>query len=173
MNKYFINLTNGIEYLKDHSNLDYSFIRIQSTHCEQKLWNRVIEELDYNFLMSLALGYNCIVIDYGSRTKSKSGSRAQWQGIAFIKYILYKRWFKKDVDIYLGPLKLSDHFSEVYKTKITKANKKKLDYFKKFLFTDELKIECMGGFTDKDGKNDFYKEVLKERTYNDRVCDIS
>ena len=167
MDKYFINLTNGIEYLKDHPGLDYSFIRIQSTYCEQKHWNKLIDELDYNFLMSLALGYNCIIVDYGSRSKSKKLSRAQWQGLALVKFILSKRWFGKDIDIYFQNRKLSDYFSEVYKTKITKANKKKLDYFKKFLFTDELKIECMGGFTDKDGKNDFYREVLEERIHND------
>ena len=54
--KYFINLTNGIEALPTVDG-DVSFIRIQSTACEQKRWDFLIQDLDNNFYTWLALGY--------------------------------------------------------------------------------------------------------------------
>ena len=69
----YINLTNGIEAIPRLSG-NYKFIRIQSTICEQKLWDKLIQELDYDFLMNLALGNECIVYDFWSKkTYSKSG----------------------------------------------------------------------------------------------------
>jgi hypothetical protein len=35
----------------------------------------IIENLDYNLLMSLALGYVCVVYDYGSRGNAMSDER--------------------------------------------------------------------------------------------------
>lgn len=158
--KYFINLTNGIEYLKEHPNLDFDFLRIQSTHCEQKEWDKMLEQLDSNFLMYLALGYKCIVIDYASRSPNRP-SRAQWQGLTLIKYVLCRRWFDKEVEIYFDRRKLSDYFKQVYCT-LSKSNLKKIDYFKKFLMTNEIDLEIISNPTDKDGKIDFYKEILSE-----------
>lgn len=58
----YINLTNGVEAIPmlEFWNEDYRFIRIQSTICEQKNWDRLIQDLDYDFLMNLALGHKCI-----------------------------------------------------------------------------------------------------------------
>jgi hypothetical protein len=44
-----------------------SFVRIQSTACEQQKWEALIRDVDANLLISLALGKSCIVYDYGSR----------------------------------------------------------------------------------------------------------
>lgn len=45
----YINLTNGVEAIPmlKFWNEDYRFIRIQSTICEQKNWDRLIQDLDY------------------------------------------------------------------------------------------------------------------------------
>lgn len=48
--KRYVNLTNGIEAISQLNLSDYSFIRIQSTICEQKLWDRLIQDLDYDSL---------------------------------------------------------------------------------------------------------------------------
>ena len=72
----YINLTNGVEAISTLQG-DYRFIRIQSTVCEQKLWDRLIQDLDYDFLMNLALGHKCIVYDFGAR---KPIPRAVYQG---------------------------------------------------------------------------------------------
>ena len=88
----YINLTNGVEAIPKLQG-DYRFIRIQSTVCEQKLWDRLIQDLDYDFLMNLALGHKCIVYDFGAR---KPIPRAVYQGLEFIKYVLHRRWLNKE-----------------------------------------------------------------------------
>lgn len=64
----YINLTNGIEVIPmlDYLNEDYRFIRIQSSILERKQWDKFIQDLDYDFLMNLALGNFCYVYDYGA-----------------------------------------------------------------------------------------------------------
>lgn len=82
--KRYVNLTNGIEAISQLNLSDYSFIRIQSTICEQKLWDRLIQDLDYDFLMNVALGNKCVVYDYGA---NKPIPRAIYQGLEFINRV--------------------------------------------------------------------------------------
>lgn len=86
--KHFINLTNGIQAIEDYKLSDYSFIRIQSTACEQKRFEEIVVTLSDDFLMSCAMGRNCIVYDYGA---NKTIPRAIWQGLEWVKFVLYKR----------------------------------------------------------------------------------
>ena len=68
-----MNLKNGIEAvpaLRDHLGLEFDFVRIQSTMCEAGDMEKVVGELDANFLIAAALGYSCVVYDYGSRDKN-------------------------------------------------------------------------------------------------------
>ncbi|EFJ44106.1 hypothetical protein VOLCADRAFT_95748 [Volvox carteri f. nagariensis] len=57
--RHFVNLTNGIEALPmlHELQLPYSFVRIQSTACEQQNLEALISELDPNLLINLALGH--------------------------------------------------------------------------------------------------------------------
>ena len=87
MIKNYINLTNGVEAIQEYSLQDYAFIRIQSTICEQHLWDRLFLDLDYDFLMNVALGNECRIYDYGT---NKPIPRALYQGVALIKYVLQK-----------------------------------------------------------------------------------
>lgn len=48
----YLNLTNGLEYLDEIQN--YKLVRIQSSLCERKCWDKLIQDLDYNFLFDLA-----------------------------------------------------------------------------------------------------------------------
>lgn len=174
----YLNLTNGIEYLKDWElhecdrKLLYPFtplgivrfVRIQSTQCEQKNWDMVIQDLDNDFLLNLALGRHIEVIDY-SNHKNKA-SRAIAQGIQFIKYVLERRWFDREIIPVVWNYKCDEYFSEIYK-RLDKRTFKKIDYFKKFLLSDSVHLVGRSYTTDKDGKYDFYKEVLKEQV---RIC---
>lgn len=81
----YINLTNGIEVLPVLTD-EFKFIRIQSTACEQKLWDRIIQDLDYDFLLNAAIGNECVIYDYGAK---KPIPRAIYQGVEFIKYVLH------------------------------------------------------------------------------------
>ena len=75
---HFINLSNGIKAITDYNLSDYRFIRLQSTTCEQKRWEEILLTISDDFLISLALGYHCIVYDYGA---NKNVPRDVWQGL--------------------------------------------------------------------------------------------
>lgn len=160
---HYINLTNGIEAIPK-LNGEYKFIRIQSTWCEQKLFNRIIQDLDYDFLMNLALGHRCIVYDFGA---NKPVPRAVYQGLEFVKYTLNRRWLNKEYITDVGKhrnnekgFNCNDYFSVCYQ-KLEERTKKKLDYFLPFINTDELKLECVTASTEHDGDKEYYKEILK------------
>ena len=91
----YLNPTNGIESIPmlRFWNEDYRFIRKQSTICEQKNWDRLIQDLDYDFLMNIAISNKCYIYDYGAR---KPIPRAVYQGVEFIKYVLHKRWLNEE-----------------------------------------------------------------------------
>ena len=157
----YVNLTNGIEALPMLPN-GYRFIRIQSTICEQKLWDRLIQDLDYDFLMNAALGNECIVYDYGAR---KPIPRAAYQGIEFVKYTLYKRWLNKE---YLTDCNRSkgehirkdcnSYFESCYKD-LDNRTKKKLDYFKPYT-KGKINITTVTNMTKHDNDEEFYKMLL-------------
>ena len=103
--KYFVNLTNGIEAIpallteKGVAVDQISFIRIQSSHCEAADHTAILQNLDYNFLMNLALGNICVLYDFGSRGTGMPDDdvrdgvpRAIWWGTEFIKHALEYTW---------------------------------------------------------------------------------
>lgn len=65
--------------------VDYSFIRLQSSHCECGRPELLIDELDTSMVLAMALGYDCYVYDFGSRNKTDGTPRALWYGLEFIK----------------------------------------------------------------------------------------
>ena len=166
MNINYINLTNGIEALsKFESGETVRFIRIQSTVCEQKMWDRLIQELDYDFLMNVAIGNNCLVYDYGA---NKPIPRAMYQGIEFIKYSLYRRWFNKCYDTNIRRSKTKNgqscnkYFDECY-NKMEDRTKKKLDYFKPYLNKKrEINITTITDKTIHDGDKKYYASILED-----------
>lgn len=153
--KFYLNLTNGIEYIPNVNS--FNFIRIQSTACEQKRWDFILQELDYNFLMDLALGEEVIVVDYGA---NKEVPRACYQGLEWVKFALNKCWFGKEEKAVVRGYDSTNYFRECY-AKLDKRTLKKLEYFKKFLMTNKLHLECQTSSTDKDGSYEYYKEILK------------
>lgn len=160
----YINLTNGIEAIP-MLDRGYKFIRIQSTICEQKNWDRLIQELDYDFLMNLALGNECIIYDFGAR---KPVSRAVYQGAEFIKYVLYRRWLNKEYISNVNRSKntcrknnCNDYFEKCYQN-LKDRTKKKLDYFLSYINTNEIRLICVTDCTKHDGDKEFYKNVLQK-----------
>ena len=149
---YYLNLTNGIEALENYYFSELNFIRIQSTKLEQGLYEDVTMELDYDFLMHLALGYEIVVYDFSK----KKTSRAMWQGIEWIKYLLNKVWFDREITC---PKGMHIHFEEQYQ-KLSKKARKKIKYFCKFLKTDHLDIKAVCEKTMMDGNYCHYSSVL-------------
>jgi len=151
----YINLTNGIEFLRVPEG-GYRFIRIQSTACEQKRWDFIIQDLDSDFLMNLALGNYCIVCDCGKRDRT----RAQWQGLEFIKYMLHRVWFGTDYKpIMRNGHNATEYFRQEYEN-LSDRTLKKVEYFKKFLATDRVCLSAASMKTTHDGQYDWYCSML-------------
>lgn len=156
MIKHYLNLSNGIQAIKDYNLKEYSFIRIQSTHCENKKWDLILRELDYDFLMSLAIGYNIRVYDYSAH---KTVSRALYQGFEWIRYVLHRIWFNESIDVFVRNHNCRDYFGECFKS-ISKQSKKKIKYFKKFLNTRCIDFTTICTKTKNDGKYKKFYEML-------------
>lgn len=154
----YLNLTNGLEY-KDKVN-DYKFVRIQSTLCEAKCWDKLIRDLDYNFLLDLAQGNTIYIYDASSK---KNETRALYQGIEFVRYVLIRRWFNAksaDIPAVVNGHNVNEYFEIEYK-KLSKEAKRKLDYVKKFVNTKGIYIKRICKKSLHDGDYQYYKELLR------------
>lgn len=163
--KIYLNLTNGIEALNIYPSLprfQYGFIRIQSTACEQKRWNNILLDLDYDFLFNLAIGTTCFIYDFGAR---KTTPRAVYQGVEFVKYVLNRYWYNLNEKVYVKrgktPINVTDYFDEEYK-KLDKHVFKKLDYFKPYLFDNKVNIIAVTNKTTHDGEKSYYSDIIKK-----------
>jgi hypothetical protein len=158
MDKYFINLTNGIEAIREY-NLeisDISFIRIQSSHFEAHKFDDVLLELDHNLLMHLALGYNCIIYDYGARSETAKALRI---GLEWIKFVLSRRWLGVE---YIPVIKykiVTNYFEEQYKI-ISNRSRRKIDYYKKYMNCSEINITGIQRSTIMDNKPEYYRDII-------------
>ena len=169
--KYYLNLTNGIEALHREKYLThcrYGFIRIQSTACEQKLWSRILLDLDYDFLLNAAIGTTCVVIDYSPKKKIP---RAIYQGLEFIKYVLNRRWHNIDDKVIITKgsgksIDVTNYFRQEY-GKLDNSVFKKIDYFKVFVTGDCVKIVAHSAQTSNDGNKNYYSSILKQTVHID------
>lgn len=153
----YLNLTNGLEYLNEVG--EYKVIRIQSTLCEAKCWDKLVNDLDYNFLLDLAQGNTVEIYDTSSK---KNMSRALYQGVEFIRYVLLRRWFDSkpyEILAIVNGHNVTEYFETEYK-KLSKDTKKKLDYIKKFVTGHGIYIKriCKKSFYD--GKYEYFRELL-------------
>jgi hypothetical protein len=159
--KFYINLSNGIQFLPKVTDENIGFIRIQSTLLEQKRWEQVLIDLDYDFLLSLAIGRECVVVDYSAR---KLIPRSIYQGIEFIKYILYREWFNTEYQAKVKGFNTTKYFNQVHKTLHRTKPMKKIQYFKKFLLTDKLNISTIYGKSNYDSDYDNLRCILAAYT---------
>lgn len=163
--KIFINLTNGIEALENYDflNENISFIRILSTHCERSNFERILENLDSNFLLHLALGYECIVYDYAANCEV---SKAINVGLEWIRYVTNLRWLdNKNYRPIIKNVDVGEHFWKHYKD-LKRPTKNKIDYFKKYLNTDKVILYGVSTQSKYDNKYDKFKEILIDKYYN-------
>lgn len=156
--KHYLNLTNGIEFLEDSENINFNFVRIQSCACERHLWDKIILDLDYHFLLDIALGYKVIVYDTSAK---KEESRAMFQGLKFIEYVLNRVWFNKKIDIEVKGMNCKKYFEEGYR-ELSNISLKKIKYLRKFLDTDKICLLSVCKNTKHDGDYKYYKQVLLE-----------
>lgn len=151
--KTFLNLTNGLLY---DGHFD-GFIRIQSCHCERKCWGKVIDNIDSNFLMWLALGHEIQVVDYSA---NKQVPRALYQGLEFVWFACCKAW-EIPVTANVRGMNCTDYFEAEWKKLDFKNHKRKLRYYRKFL-NNPKKPTIISGQTDKDGDYEYFTELVKK-----------
>jgi len=155
--KHYINLTNGIEFIPSLQGVEYRFIRIQSTACEQKRWDNIIQDLDVDFMFNLAIGETCIVYDMGD---NKPISRAVYQGLSWINYALSKNWLGLELSSIVRGNDATAYFKQVYRT-IEPKTRARMEYFRKFVNTDLLHIEYKSASTVNDNNLKFYQDIVK------------
>lgn len=164
---HYINLTNGIEDVPELEK--YRFIRIQSTHLEQNHFEEVLMDLDNDLLMNLALGNKCIIHDKASRRGKLS--RAVWYGIPWIRYVLERVWFGKTPEnVFIKSCNNVKYFDKLYRS-LSMPTKRKLKYYKKFLFCDHVELDYICDRTVHDGDHAYYRQILEETLVNVRKTD--
>jgi hypothetical protein len=156
--KHFLNLTNGIEALEKYNFPadEVNFIRIQSSYVESHLYNDMLLEIDQNFLMFAALGYECNVYDFSARTDDP---KAMYMGMAWIKYVLERRWLGLQPNIIVKDKDITNYMDELY-CKIPKRIRARIDYFKKYLNTEAIRINIKTSATSNDNNMEYYTETL-------------
>jgi hypothetical protein len=160
---HYINLTNGIQAINDFKLVDYRFIRIQSTTCEQKRFAELIMTISDDFLLNAVLGNKLIVYDYGA---GKEIPRAIWQGLEWIKFCLFRRWLNEVyVPEYPRSQRCLNYFHEQYAI-LGNRERTRLDYFKKFYMNKGINITSIQSSTQKDGDYLYYKTSIS--THNIR-----
>mmetsp|Transcript_5119 Transcript_5119/g.5253 ORF Transcript_5119/g.5253 Transcript_5119/m.5253 type:complete len:325 (-) Transcript_5119:61-1035(-) len=178
--RYFINLTNGIEavsmLLKQGVPMEHiNYFRLQSTHCEMRNYEGILENLDYNLLMHLALGYVCVVYDYGSRGNSMGDDeregipRAFWWGTEWIRYVLDNLWHLEDEgkEVYMVRGYNSKKIFENQMKLLPKSLKRRIKYFRTYLKTNKIHLYPVYSKTDKDGEREYYAALLLEQAHKE------
>ena len=155
----FLNLTNGIQALEDYGpNVlrPYSFLRLQSTWCEQKRWADVLAALPDDFLVRAALGEEILVYDYGAHADVP---RAVWQGLEWVKYALCRRWYEREYipEGRAGPMRR--YFAVQYE-ELDIRILTRLAYFGKFS-TGVLDIRARTGRSRYDGQYEALASILR------------
>lgn len=151
----YINLTNGIEALPAVKNP--RFLRIQSSHCEAKQWESILNSASDDFLLNLAIGNDCFIYDYSNKDKIP---KSFYLGINWIQYCLFKTWLP--FIEYTPKIKghnVTEYFNKQYK-KLSRKTLKRIKYFKKFLNIDDIKIYFGYKQTTHDGDYNYYRRTL-------------
>lgn len=158
--RHFINLTNGIQAIEDYGLTDVRFVRIQSTACEQKRWEDILMQLSDDFMISAALGYQCVVYDYGA---NKDVPRAIWQGLEWVKYVLWRHWYGRPYRPIGRAITMEPYFDEQYR-RLSPRAKARLAYFKRYVCQEKwlLRISSVTRPTTWDGDKAYYVEALQK-----------
>lgn len=120
------------------------------------------QELDYNFLFDLAQGKLVKIYD---TSRNKKESRALYQGVEFIRYVLLRRWFNiesTEIQAVVKEHTVTQYFETEYK-KLSKNTKKKLDYVKKFVNSNGIHITRICKKSLYDGQYEYFKRIIEKK----------
>ena len=176
--RHFINLTNGVEAIPrllacGVKESEINYVRIQSTHCESRNYNGILENLDSTFLMNLARGNICLLYDYGSRGTGKligendekfGIPRSYWLGVEWIRHALANIWNLSEScgeKRYVRGYNSANHFNEQVQL-IPKTLRRRLKYYRSFLVTENLHLYPIYKRTLHDSNKQFHIDMMTE-----------
>lgn len=149
--KKFLNLTNGLLTDEDYD----GFVRIQSNHAEKKdNWNCIIDNMDSNYLMYLALGYETKIVDYSIKDRN---TRALDIGMEYVWYVCCSFW---DLPIDSPSHKIQAFQEEL--CKLTTSQRRKIKYFRTFV-NNPIKPILFSGRATHDDDKEYFGELAKEK----------
>lgn len=133
----FVNLTRGLLCGCDIQHPH--FLRIQSTHCEQKLWGRVLHDAGPDLLMHFAWGEPVTVHDLSEKPRV---TRALWQGLPWIRYATERIWNGSALTepMVRGGVSVSGYFDEQFRL-LDKSVVKWVGYFGKHWCGEPIKYD--------------------------------
>lgn len=157
--KHFLNLTNGLEALPAlrEEISDICFMRVQSCYVERNLYNDILTEIDHNFLMYAAMGYECRFYDFGAKSPT---SKAAYFGMKWVEYFISRRWFDIEIRAIIKNKEFTTHMRKFY-SDIPKRTKKRYDYYKKYLLCDSLNLQVITDATENDNKPEYFSGLVK------------
>lgn len=159
--KRFVNLTSGFEWL-GHGLVPDGYVRIQSTWLEQKRFWPVIHDLDYAFLLAIAMGHDVMVYDTSAH---KQESRAIYQGLPWIDYVLNRVWLDNaDRVPWVRGHNVQDYFDTMFwiNDPARDMAMRKLKYIARITGPTRVSIKGMCARSDHDGQYEWYSNKLKE-----------
>lgn len=163
--KIWLNLTNGLE-LAPHLATNYipfDVCRFRSCSFERGYWGAAIDSMSDDMLMRLALGQRQVIVDFGA---NKMCSRAMRQGIPIAVRMLSNAW-GLDMDEHMWmfdkngkAMQCDDDFTR-YAMRLDKKQRRRLEYFSKYLKTDTINITMLCSSTVHDGDYDYYTGIFR------------
>ena len=155
---HWINLTNGLQAIRDYGLTDWRALRLQSTWCEQKRWEDVLASVPDEMLLRLALGQECRVYDYGAR---KFQSRACWQGLEWVRYALTRRWTGELLQPVGRAATMAGYLDQQY-LRLGDRCRRRLDYFATAAGSPGRPVlTAVCGPTDRDGDREWLFGALR------------
>lgn len=125
----YCNLTNGVSCPRGPAFDGY--VRIGSTSCEQKRWGDVIRQAGVDILIRLAWGDSIILHDQSEHARM---TRAQWQGLSWIRYACARSWRLTVLPEYTrgGLIEVTDYWDRCYR-RLNQKDRRYLAYFRRFV----------------------------------------
>ena len=151
----YVNLSNGIEALPYLQRDSVRFMRLQSTSCEQKHWAEILDGLPDGFLLDVAAGCRVIVHDRSCSNRAGGLSRAQWQGIEWVRYALARSGLGATTDA--GHVQACQGYWRECWASMPRSTVGRLRWFSRWVRGDYVWIQCAGGIAKHDGDSVWHR----------------
>ncbi|GBF97550.1 hypothetical protein Rsub_10151 [Raphidocelis subcapitata] len=171
--RHFVNLTDGLEAAPTLARLGlpHAYCRVCSTDVEQQNFEALVQGLDANLLMALALGHSCCVWDLGSRNKAKGAPRALWGGLEFVRWCLETMWLPQNgaepggvagPQAHLRGHRVTAEF-EAHRRRFSQSTKRRLRYYAKYVPPGTRRLQLVGVYkaTFNDSNHDHYVRLAQ------------